>query len=99
MDSSYTTQTISVIRVADNTVQTTFDSGITVTISIVAGLPIYTIAVASTDNITGMLGNYNGNPNDDFIYPNGTILPSNSSDRQLYSFGQSCKHNKKMEVS
>ena len=95
VESTYTTQTVYILRVAKNTVLTTFENGIAVTVSVVTGLPIYTIAVPSTYNITGMLGNYNGNPDDDFIYPNGTILPSNFSDRQLYSFGQSCKHNEK----
>ena len=61
-------------------------------VSIVTGILAFNIAVPSSENITGMLGNYNGNPNDDFVLRNGTMLPSNSTETQLYSFGQSYEY-------
>ena len=90
--SNFTAQTVSITRASNISVESTFENGISVTVSVVAGLLTYSIAVSSSQNISGMLGNYNENPNDDFVLPNGTVLPSNSTDRQLYVFGQSCKY-------
>ena len=96
--SSFTAQTVSITRISNISVQSTFENGISVTVSIVTGLLTYSIAVSSSQNISGMLGNYNGNPNDDFVLPNGTVLPPNSTDRQLYVFGQSCKYYNSVHV-
>ena len=91
MGSSFTAETVSITTINNNSIQSTFENGISVTVSVVTGLLTYSISVSSSQNISGMLGNYNGNPNDDFVLPNGTMLPSNASDRQVYTFGQSCK--------
>lgn len=39
----------------------------------------------------GLLGNYDGDPDNDFILYNGSILPTTASEEELYNFGQSCK--------
>ncbi|XP_060067948.1 mucin-like protein [Ylistrum balloti] len=40
-------------------------------------------------SLTGLLGNFNGNPNDDFIFPNGTILPNvNMTEKEIFDYGQ-----------
>lgn len=39
----------------------------------------------------GLLGNFNGNNADDFIFPNGTTLPNNTSERELYEYGKTCR--------
>lgn len=40
----------------------------------------------------GLLGNYNGVKEDDFVLPNGTVLSDALSDRQLHQqFGSACK--------
>lgn len=42
----------------------------------------------------GLMGNFDGNPTNDFILPNGTILNKNSTktERDVYNnFGQQCK--------
>lgn len=42
----------------------------------------------------GLMGNFDGNPTNDFILPNGTILNKNSTktEREIYNnFGQQCK--------
>lgn len=82
---------VDISRTDNNSVTSIFANGISVTISIVVGLPVFQLAVSTTENITGLLGNYNGNPNDDFKFPNGTVLLPNSTDKQLYIFGQSCR--------
>lgn len=39
-----------------------------------------------------LLGNYNGDPSDDIILPNGTVLSSNVSEETIfYNFGELCK--------
>ena len=43
----------------------------------------------------GLLGNFNADPLDDLTTPSGTVLPSNSSEKDIfYSFGELCKYNK-----
>ena len=40
----------------------------------------------------GLLGNFNGVTGDDFVLPDGTILASDLTDRQIYEdFGPQCK--------
>ena len=41
---------------------------------------------------SGLLGNFNDNPEDDFT-PRGetTPLPSNITDREIFEFGKTCK--------
>jgi hypothetical protein len=42
----------------------------------------------------GLLGNFNGDPTDDFRLPNDTLLPNNMTDREIhYTFGMACKRN------
>lgn len=39
----------------------------------------------------GLSGNFNNDPSDDFIFPNGTKLANSSSEREIYEYGLSCK--------
>lgn len=39
----------------------------------------------------GLMGNLNGNPMDDFMFYNGTMLPFEATGREIHLFGQSCK--------
>eukprot|EP00731_Ephydatia_muelleri_P017659 Em0010g757a len=89
VNSQISGETVDVTRTGISNVASIFTNGISVTISIVSGLPVFEIGVSTTENITGMLGNYNGDQNDDFALPNGTVLLPNSTDKQIYIFGQS----------
>jgi len=43
--------------------------------------------------LAGLLGNVNGNPDDEFQLPNGTILSSNMSQEEIYyQFGEHCMY-------
>lgn len=42
---------------------------------------------------SGLLGNFDGDTTNDYIYRNGTVLPFSTSDRVLHTFGQSCNVN------
>ena len=55
---------------------------------------LLTLTVSVTGNISdmqGLLGNMNGNPEDDYILPNGTILPNDTSERDLLAYGKTCE--------
>ena len=45
----------------------------------------------SMGTTVGLLGNFNGDTSDDFMYRNGTFLDADASDRMIHDFGQSCK--------
>ena len=48
---------------------------------------------AFKNNTSGLLGTWNDNPDDDFIFPDGvTLLPPDSTTLDLHAFGQSCKY-------
>ena len=41
----------------------------------------------------GLLGFFNGDPSDDFTLPNGTVLPANMTEEEIYlQFGLQCKY-------
>ena len=58
------------------------------------GALTYTVAASEENRNTprGLLGNFNGNPNDDFITPDGTQIPISSDLRIIhYQFGMTWK--------
>ncbi|XP_038055045.1 sushi domain-containing protein 2-like [Patiria miniata] len=66
-----------------------FNAGIAVTVYIDAEVMSF-IAQLDTNfqgQVKGLLGNLNGNPDDDLQFPNGTILESASSLKELHKFG------------
>jgi len=89
-----TTSTSFIERSSNNSITVSFPSGIGITINYTAGLLVYTLEVPSSfeGTTTGLLGNYNNNGSDEFVFRNGTKLSNSSSDRQIHQFGQSCKH-------
>ena len=45
----------------------------------------------TSQQYAGLYGNVNGNPADDLTASNGSVLPTNASDQQIfYLFGQTC---------
>lgn len=69
--------------------------GISVNITEADGLLTMTAVVPDIymGNTSGLMGNFNGNPNDDFIKRGtSTSLPSNSTDREIFDFGKTCKN-------
>ena len=70
-----------------------------VTLNITAEVGMLKIATAVPTLYKGMtfglLGNYNDNPDDDFVPRGETVpLPSNHTERQIFDFGSTCKISK-----
>ena len=70
-----------------------------VTLNITAEVGMLKIATAVPTQYKGMtfglLGNYNDNPDDDFVPRGETVpLPSNLTERQIFDFGSTCKISK-----
>ncbi|KAL4219782.1 hypothetical protein ACF0H5_020194 [Mactra antiquata] len=65
-------------------------SGISLNVSInVEMLSLNSIVPKTFENLTvGLLGNYNGEIEDDFTLPNGTVLSANITEREIFNYGQ-----------
>ena len=51
-----------------------------------------TVPEMAANNSRGLLGNFNGNPDDDLETPDGDVLSPNATDKELfYDFGIKCK--------
>lgn len=82
------------LRRSETSVLTVFSNGISLTVSVSFGLLSFVITIPQPfrGNVSGLLGNFNGDSSDDLMYPNGTVLDVNSSDRFIHDLGQSCKY-------
>lgn len=49
------------------------------------------VPVDYTSNTKGLQGILNSNPDDDYVFRNGTMLPANATERVVFQFGQDCK--------
>lgn len=91
-NASYRASHVELIRTAANSITTVFANGISVDITLAVGIInfILTLPQSFQGQTKGLLGTYNGNTSDDFLYPNGTFLSSDASDRVIHSYGQAC---------
>ena len=88
------TETLSFIeRSSNNSIAVSFPSGVGITINNTAGLLVYTLELplAFEGTTSGLLGNYNNDDSDEFVFCNGTMISNSSSDREIHQFGKSCK--------
>ena len=78
----------------DNTIVISFPSGLSVELAPGPGLLQLTVIVpANMENSTqGLLGTYNGDLSDDLQFRNGSFIPSNSSEADIFKYGQTCKY-------
>ncbi|KAH3847198.1 hypothetical protein DPMN_089515 [Dreissena polymorpha] len=62
-------------------------------------LSLDTIVPKTFNNVTkGLLGNFDGDPYNDFVYPNGSLLHFNASDLEIFRFGQTWSVNDSSSV-
>ncbi|XP_065884099.1 mucin-like protein isoform X2 [Dysidea avara] len=76
---------------SNNSIAVSFPSGVGITINVTAGLLVYTLEVPPSleGTTSGLLGNYNGNNSDEFVFRNGTMISNSSPDAVIHQFGQS----------
>ena len=93
VNDTYTTQAVQINRTGIDNVTSAFPSGAGVTIRVAENIPnfVLTLPQSFMRQTRGLLGNYNGDSSDEFVYPNETMLISNASDSMIHDFGQACK--------
>lgn len=93
VNDAYTTRTVQITRGGTNNVTSAFPSGAGVTIRVAENIPnfVLTLPQSFMGQTRGLLGNYNGNSSDEFVYPNETMLNNDASDSMIHDFGQACK--------
>ena len=71
----------------------TFENSVVITIKAANNILSFQLSVpeAFFNNTKGLLGVWNGNQEDDFLRPDGAILPTNSNEDLIFSrFGEQC---------
>lgn len=93
VNDTYSDLSVDIFRSTENSITTVFNFGVSINISVVAGIPDYVLTVPEQyrNQSRGLLGNFNGNDTDDFVFRNGTLLRNDASDFEIHQFGQSCK--------
>ncbi|XP_032049167.1 mucin-4 [Aythya fuligula] len=78
-----------VLLVNSSSVTATFDGTVSVSISASAGLlsVVCSLPDRYRNTTKGLLGVWDNNPADDFQMPNGTSIPVNSSEEEIFSYG------------
>ncbi len=79
-------------RSSVDTIVVLFQSSISVDVSLRAGALTATPAIPPVFNgtLTGLLGNFDDDDTNDFIYRNGTIASNDISDREKHIVAQTC---------
>lgn len=94
INDTYSGNTVDITRIDSATISSAFSNGLTVTVSVslMSLLSIVVNVPVEYDSQTqGLMGNFNGNNTDDFIFPNSSILDDGATDRMIHSFGQACE--------
>ena len=87
-------EVVTLQRSLEDSIDVSFVNGISLTVSQSSGLLSFLIKVPLELHkmASGLLGNFNEDPSDDFTLRDGTMLEAGSSEEEIYDFGQSCKH-------
>ena len=84
---------ISVNQTSNNTVAVAFMTEITLEVSAQVGLLSFVVVLPEQFMMQarGLLGNFDENSTNEFVFRNGTMIPDSSRDREIHNFGQSCE--------
>ena len=93
VNDTYNTLEVTAVRESESSHTFSFPCGIGLTTKVSSGILSFVLTVPEEMNGTtvGLVGNFNGNITDDFIYPNGTVLSDGATDREIHTFGQACE--------
>uniref|UniRef100_G1N772 Mucin-4 n=1 Tax=Meleagris gallopavo TaxID=9103 RepID=G1N772_MELGA len=83
----------SVLLVNTSSITAVFDGTISISVSANSGMlsAVCSLLEQYYNGTRGLLGVWNHNPADDFQMPNGTNIPVNSSEEDIFSYGMTCK--------
>lgn len=92
-DSITYNEAIDVERTSNTSVVVSIESGISVEVTLELGVLSFVLAIPREfeGNSTGLLGNFDGNETNDFVYRDGTMISNDATDREIHNFGQSCE--------
>lgn len=86
---------VSIEYEGNNAVSIRFDSGESLHVQVRSNILMIELAAcpdAFRNQTRGLLGNWNGDPDDDFLRPDGAILSTNASMEDIhYMFGEECQ--------
>ena len=72
-----------------------FDWSTGVSFSVTVSDDVMEFSVDINDELQGMtsgiMGTFNNEPNDDFTYPNRTVLDPEASEREIYEYVKTCE--------
>lgn len=93
VNDTYTDQAVEISRTSNDSITSAFSSDASVTVQVAAEIPnfVLTLPQSFRGRTRGLLGNYNGQNSDEFVYRDGRMLQDNASDSMIHDFGQSCK--------
>ena len=85
--------TLSVTRKTTDIISIVLSTGVSVNATLRLGILSFTTVVQVTymGTTEGLLGNFDDDKTNDFVNRNGSTIPYNSSDTDVFQFGQTCK--------
>ena len=85
--------TLSVTRETTDIISIVLSTGVSVNATLRLGILSFTTVVQVTymGTTEGLLGNFDDDKTNDFVNRNGSTIPYNSSDADIFQFGQTCK--------
>uniref|UniRef100_A0A8V0YRK0 Mucin-4 n=1 Tax=Gallus gallus TaxID=9031 RepID=A0A8V0YRK0_CHICK len=83
----------SVLLVNTSSITAVFNGTISISVSASSGMlsAVCSLLEQYRNGTRGLLGVWNDNPADDFQMPNGTNIPVNSSEEDVFCYGMTCK--------
>ena len=95
VDNTVQYDTVTLVRRTQDTITATFSNNVVINVTLRVGVLSFVVMIPqdilNATDIRGLFGNSDGDKTNEFVYRNGTMLPDDSSDRILHTFGQSCK--------
>ena len=90
---TYMTMSVMLERITEDTISVSFQSSITIEISLRAGAlsSLLKIPPEFMGTVTGLLGNFDGDDTNDLIYRNGTTASNDIRDSKKHEVGQTCE--------
>ena len=89
----YASGTADINQLSATELEVSFVSGIGVAVKLKGGMLSFIVKLSETfrGKAQGLLGNFDGDSTNEFVYKNRTRISESSTDREIHNFGQSCE--------